>query len=384
MTMIKPIKVLEIRSTYKGGGGPDKTILNSLLLHDKNVVEMRAVYLRGIDDQEYSIDKQAAELGLKNYFDIAEKGKFDYRVFRYLRKYILENNIDIVHSHEFKTNFYNLLLKKTLRKNNIKFIMTAHNWAGQDIQAKIYKFLDLKTIKRLDHVIAVAGFVESILRKAGISKKKITLIYNAIDTNYWQKKEHLGNLRDAFHLQDCYPVLGAVGRLMPEKDIYTMLKAFSIIVKKFPKARLFFVGEGKEGSRKEEYLAQACLLNVEKQLVFMGYTRRLLEVYNTFDIYFMTSLTEGMPNVLLEAMAMELPVVSTNVGGVSELVIDNNSGYLINPKDYKSLAEKVITLAEDLPKQQMFGKNGRFIIENKFNFRKRLILLEAFYQRLCE
>jgi len=380
---LKPVKLLELRSTYKGGGGPDKTILNSLKQHDKKKVEPFAIYIRGYEDLEFCIDKKAAKLNLKNYFDIKEKGKFDLKVFKYIRKFIIKNDIQIIHSHESKSNVYALLLKKSLYRLNPKIIVTAHAWVGQGKRADLIKKIDMKIIKKFDLILAVSSTLKDDMMNIGkISGKKIKVIHNAIDIEFWNKKRDAGSLKKELGLVQNFPIIGAVGRIMPEKDIITMLKTFYLVLKKFPKAKLILVGEPKHQLFEKEYKKFAKNLGISTNVIFYGASDNLIHLYNTFDIYLMTSIAEGLPNVLLEAMAMKIPIVSTNVAGVKELVIDQETGFICEQKDCKSLAERIIVIVKNPEIRVKFAKKGRKRIKEQFSFSNRLTKLELIYQSL--
>jgi len=381
---LKPVKLLELRSTYKGGGGPDKTILNSLKQHDRKKVEPFAIYIRGYDDEEFCVDKKAAKLNLTNYFDIKEKGKIELKVFKYIKKFIIKNNIQIIHSHEPKSNVYAFLLKKSLYKLNPKIIVTAHAWVAQGKKANLLKKIDIKLIKRFDLILAVSSTLkDDMINIGGISDKKIKVIHNAIDIDFWNKKRDSGSLKKELGLVQNFPIIGAVGRIMPEKDIITMLKTFYLVLKIFPKAKLILVGEPKHQLFEKEYKKFSKDLGISANVIFYGAADNPIQHYNTFDIYLMTSIAEGLPNVLLEAMAMKVPVVSTNVAGVKELVVDQETGFICEQKDFNSLAERIIVFAKNHEIRAKFAEKGRKRIKEKFSFSNRLTKLELFYQSLA-
>ena len=127
------IRLLELRSTYKWGGGPDKTILLSAQQHDPARVTVVVAYIRDVRDHEFQITEMARKREL-TYYEVMEKGKIDLRVLWALRKIIIEHDINLIHAHDYKTDFLAYLLTLWLQKRNLTFLSTQHAWVMTDIE----------------------------------------------------------------------------------------------------------------------------------------------------------------------------------------------------------------------------------------------------------
>ena len=171
---------------------------------------------------------------------------------------------------------------------------------------------------------------------------------------------------------------------MPEKDLVTWLRAAALVAKKFPDARFVLVGEGRDSTTFGELQTLVKTLGIVEEVIFLGYHRNLLPIYSAFDIFVLSSLREGLPNSILEAMALGLPVVTTDVAGAKELVVNGETGFVVPQKDSEGLARAIVTLLADHESRDRMGKAGRERIETEFCFAKRLRRLEDLYDRVLK
>jgi glycosyltransferase involved in cell wall biosynthesis len=374
------VRLLEVRNTYKWGGGPDKTILLSAVLHDRARVSTVVAYIRDIRDREFTITQKARALGL-NYYEIPERGKFDPRVLSALRRLIAQHNINLVHPHDYKSDLFCYLASRSLRDRPLTLISTAHNWAMMGLRGEIYKRLDLFVMRRFDHLIAVSDATKSAMVDAGLPSEKITVIHNAIDTTAWAPRA-TNTFRAEFGLEGVFPVIGYIGRITEEKDLQTWLRVAANIARQHAGARFVIVGDGARPRLQAELQEMAARLRIADRIVFTGYRQDLQNIYAALDVFFMTSRREGLSNSILEAMAMGLPVVATDVGGTKELIEDGVSGFLLSVGDSTGMAEALLKLLGDKRLREQVALAARKRVEEKFSFRLRLQRIEDLYEQL--
>lgn len=381
------VRILDFRGTYKGGGGPDKTILNSAIQHDPNRVYVQVLYLRNPADHEYSIDKWAAELGV-NYLDVFDAKIIDRRCIERIKQIINEQNITIIHSHDEKTLLYGWLIKLSIPHLRIMYTCHLHSpykrgdfnslssYMNFKLRRKAITFLMKQYHKPL---LAVSHHTKHCMIKDGLNEKDIETLHNGIDTEYWCEEKGNALLRKELGLKSHEFLVGTVARIAQQhKDLGTFYKVAAQISNKMPNVKFVIVGDGygDEMVKAKERVAE---LGIEHSFFFTGHRTDLLEVYTSFDVFLMTSLTEGLPNTVLEAMALEVPVVSTEVAGVPELVINNETGFLSPIRDVNSLSEHVMSLLLDPVLRQKFGKSARQRIEQGFSFGSRVRAMEGYY-----
>jgi glycosyltransferase involved in cell wall biosynthesis len=376
-----PVRLLELRTTYKWGGGPDKTILLSASRHDPQRVSVVVAYVRGAHDYEFAIADKARALGL-TFYEIEERGKFDLRVLGAIRDIIIEHDINLIHAHDYKTDLFAYIVRALLRRRALSLHSTAHGWALLGTRGELYRRLDLFLLRRFDHVLAVSHATKNGLTSAGIPPTSISVLHNAIDTETWSPSRGHPGYQEGWGSVSYFPIIGYVGRITPEKDLHTWLRVAALVAQQFPHARFVLVGDGKDEVLLKELQHQVGALGIAKQVVFHGYQESPLNSYRTFDIFLLTSTTEGLSNSLLEAMAMGLPTVVTRVGGNEELVADGHTGYVLSAGDVHGLAQAIITLAQNEQLRRAMGQAGRERIEHAFSFIHRLQRIESLYEHL--
>jgi len=375
------IRLLELRNTYKWGGGPDKTVLLSAERHDRTLVDVVVAYIRDVRDTEFCITDKARARGL-TFYEIEERGKFDLRVLRALRAIVLQHNINLIHGHDYKSDLFATALRWWMGRQRFSLVSTAHAWVMLGLRGEIYRRLDLALMRRFDHLIAVSHATKNEMVTAGIPPDLISVIHNAIDTETWSPLHATAALREELRLDQACPVIGYVGRIMPEKDLETWLCAAARVAQQYPAAQFVLVGEGRDGVTLGQLQRLATELGIAERVHFPGYRAQLLPVYGSFDLFVLSSRREGLPNSILEAMAVGLPVVTTDVAGTSELVLDGRTGYVVPQADVDRLAQAMVTLVGNKQIRQRLGQAGRERIEREFSFTHRLQRIEALYMRI--
>jgi glycosyltransferase involved in cell wall biosynthesis len=380
---MKPVRLLELRVTYKWGGGPDKTILLSAEKHDQSRVSVVVVYIRDKADNEFQIGQQARARGL-TYYEIEEQGKFQFRVIKAIREIILGHDINLVHSHDYKSNLYAYLATRWLGSHSVALMSTAHAWVILGFRGNCYRRLDLYLMKKFDHLFAVSHATKSEMVTEGICPKKISVIHNGIDVDAWSKDRAQATLRTEYKLDQSFPIIGFVGRVMPEKDLATWLRSVALVSEKFTDVRFVLVGEGRDDMTRAELESLANDLGITDRLIWTGFRSDLLSVYASFDVFLLTSVREGLPNSILEAMAMELPVVTSDVAGAKELVVDGDTGFVRPMGDYRGLGNALLAILENDNLRLQMGKSGRSRVESKFSFNGRLSRVESLYEQIVQ
>jgi glycosyltransferase involved in cell wall biosynthesis len=375
------VRLLELRNTYKWGGGPDKTILLSAERHDRSRVEVVVAYIRDVRDREFSIGDKARAKGL-TFYEVEERGKFDIRVLKGLRDIVLQHDINLIHGHDHKSDLFAYLLRRWLWRRKLTVVSTAHAWVMLGLKGELYRRLDLSLMGRFDHLIAVSHATKDEMRAAGVPSDLISVIHNGIDTELWSTNRVSGTLREELSLGSAFPVIGYVGRIMPEKDLETWLRVAGLVGRRFPRAHFVLVGEGKDGETLGQLKRLASELGIGERTHFPGYRSNLLPVYSMFDLFVLSSRREGLPNSILEAMALGVPVVTTDVAGAKELVVDGETGYVFPQGDAEGIARALTDLAENEPLRKRMSRAGRERVEREFSFSKRLRRIESLYERV--
>ena len=378
-----PVRLLEVRSTYRGGGGPDKTILLSAERHDPKRVRTVVAYVRDVRDDQFSIGARARGRGFL-YHELVESGKLDIRVILRLRRLVTEHGINIIHGHDYKSDLLAYLTGLSLGASRPALVSTAHAWVILGPRGQLYRRLDIALMRRFEHLIAVSHATRAEMVAAGLDPGKISVVHNAIDTEAWSLAAVSPHVRRQLGLSDHFPVVGYVGRITPEKDLATWLRAAALVARACPRAGFVLFGEGRDGATQRELEDLATSLGIRDRVVFGGYLSHPAPAYAACDLFLMSSLREGLPNSVLEAMALGVPVVSVDVAGVKELVEHGTTGFIRPQRDAQGLADALVRLATDDHLRRRMGEAGRERVEREFSFSRRLARIEELYERVIE
>lgn len=207
--------------------------------------------------------------------------------------------------------------------------------------------------------------------------RRIEVVYNPLDLSAFDpQKVDSDQFRKIFKVNGSYPLLGVVGQISPWKGLADVIRAMPKVLSSFPQARLLVVGEPKFDTASARYNNIAYLkelkslveeLNLKKEVIFTGERSDIPEIMKAIDLLILASWEEPFGRALVEAMAMEKPVISTDVGGPTEIVKNGVNGTLISPKNPQGIAQAVIELASNRKKSIEMGRRGRKEVEQRFN-----------------
>jgi len=248
------------------------------------------------------------------------------------------------------------------------------------ITIKLRKMVRAFLIARSERpILTVSESVRECVARMGIPSNEAVTLYNGIDIEHWQRTNGTPVLKQEFNLPEDAILVGTVARIAEVKDLPTLFQVVMRVHDKHPNAYFVIVGDG-EGNELEKARNQVRELGLGSHVLFTGHRSDLLNVYASLDVFLMTSVSEGLPNTVLEAMAMEVPVVGTAVGGVPELVVNGETGFLCGVKDVQGLADKVDDVIADRKLRSELAKAGRRRICTLFSFDKRVRELESYYE----
>ena len=302
-----------------------------------------------------------------------------YRIYKILRKY----KIDVIHSHGLLVNILSRVASYLARTPvsistahiplNLKSGKQAQN-VFEKLMVPYYLIMDNLTSLFNQKVIAVSHAVKRDLMEQGVDPKRIVIVQNGLDLTRERGNNQgtEGKLKRAGN----HPIVGTITRLSPQKDIPTFLKMAVLVIKDLPKVQFLIVGDGE---KRKELQDLAEKLGLGDHVRFLGYRKDVPDLLKTFNIFALSSLWEGLPIVILEAMAAEKPVVATTVDGVAEVVEHDKTGLLVEPQRPDLLAKSVIELIRNPNRAKGMGKRGRERLERYFSIKRVINTVEQIY-----
>lgn len=272
-------------------------------------------------------------------------------------------NVDVVHAHQYTPFTYAML--SGIRPLRPPVLFTEHGRPFPDVPRQKRIIFNRLMLRRRDRVVGVGEAVrQALIRNEGMPVARVTVIYNGVDLESIAAVEaQRDQVRQEFDLAPSDFVLMQVARLDVLKDHATAIRTLHHLVKQCPEVRLVLVGEGPEQGMIERELRAH---NLQPYVRLLGLRRDVPRLLAAADAFLLTSVTEGIPVTFIEAMARRLPIVSTAVGGVSEVVQDGVTGLLAPLGDDRSLAEAVMQLVHDARLGRQLGAAGRQRAEQMF------------------
>jgi glycosyltransferase involved in cell wall biosynthesis len=374
----RPIRVMELRSTYRWGGGPDKTILTSAALHDSAKIETLIVYLRSHWDHEFVLAERGRNMGL-NVIELVEKHVIDFSTLKKIIEITRKYQIDIIHSRDYKANLFALLIR-TFFNRSIRIITTAHGWVGKQFKLAFYYSMDKILASFFDrNLVLFKNQVKLFIRKP--NQKTTLVVHNGIDYKAWDPRSITrGSFRSEMSVSASTTLVGFVGRIMPEKDILSLVSVANEIINARKREALFVcVGESKSPHYERAVRTRIRTCKLEGKFRLLGARFDLKQVYRDLDIFIMTSIQEGFPNSLLEAMAMKVPSIVSGVDGIPEILEDRVHGIILGPGDVNGFADAVEELVDNKDLAEALVVNSRRKVESELSFEYRLKKMEKIY-----
>ncbi len=372
------VVVLHTRVVTRCGGGPEKTILNSPRFLVGSGYRAVCAFMHPPADPGFEVIRRRAEELEAPLVSIADRGLWDARVIRRLLRVCRDERVTIWHAHDYKSNALGLLLR---RFHPMRLVTTVHGWVEHTRKLRLYYALDRLCLRRYDRVICVSGDLREACLNAGVADERCVLIENAIDVDQCRRQLDAAAARRRLGLPEPGLWIGACGRLSAEKGFEHLILAVDLLLSEGTDARLVILGDG---DQRPKLQALIDCLGRQDRIGLAGYQAELDPWYQALDVFALSSLREGLPNVVLEAMAWRLPVVATRIAGVPAAVQDNVSGLLVPPGDVGSLAGALRRLAGDGPLRDRLGTAARQTIEARYGFRRRMEKVRRVYDELLE
>jgi glycosyltransferase involved in cell wall biosynthesis len=355
--MTKKIKVVHVISDLPYGG-VEKFLLDLLPPLNKDFdIKVCCIREKGILAQEF--EKIGIPVDLI-YF----KGRLHPLSLRNMSRYLKKEKIDILHSHMYRANTSGTVSAKLAKTP----VVIGHIHSYPEWDDKKQQKMDGFLSRWKDKIIAVSNSVKKDFIKAtGVKEDKLLTIYNGIDLkrfditiDFSKKKRELGIPEKAL-------VIGIFARLIEDKRHEVFLQAAKILTTSIKHdVRFLIVGEGKLDQNLKLFTSD---LGINNKVIFTGLREDVPELLKITDISVLSSKREGFPMIILESMACGVPCITTNVGGISEVIKDGITGYLVEKESPKSLSDAILSIIEDTNKRKTFSENCQkkvksFTIEN--------------------
>lgn len=305
-------------------------------------------------------------------------GRLDLKTIFQIREYIKSHKIKIIHSHDFKSDFYGFFAALL---TPIPIIATCHNWIAANSKASFYNYVDQLLLRYFDFTVAVSPSVKNILLDKGVSHEKIAIISNGVFLENFHGNNSVKtiDLRLEFGIPPDCPIVGTVGRLSPEKGYTFFLRAANEVLKDLKDVYFLIVGDGPQ---RQELINLSSSLGIERNVIFAGIRTDIARIYSLLDIFVISSVMEGLPMVLLEALASHKSVVATNVGAIPQVIEHEVNGLLVEPGNIEALVKAIRSLLENKCQAENLAQRGYEKVSRFFSARVMADKYIDVYQKL--
>jgi glycosyltransferase involved in cell wall biosynthesis len=304
---------------------------------------------------------------------------FDWRCVRQLRRVLATEAIQIVHAHQYTPFAYSLAARFFGRRPSVLF--TEHGRFHPDHPSLKRRWFNNLLARSPDRFVAVGGSVrQALIDNEGLAPERIQVVYNGINltppaNGSFERqavRHELGAADDDF-------VVLQIARLDPIKDHRTAIRALARVANRNPRIRLVIVGDGAEKAAIEREISSRSLGN---RIVMLGQRNDVPRLLTSADAFLLTSVSEGIPITIIEAMSAGVPVVATAVGGMPELITDRVSGLLAQPGDVDAIADALDRLAGDANLRKGLASRAKLDAKNCFSEQRMIRDYDRIYQEM--
>ena len=360
---MRPLRILHSESS-KGWGGQENRTLNELI-----AMRERGHTLAVVSRPGARILERAKEAGFAT-FEVDMRGAIDLPNILRLRAVIKQFRADIVNTHSGRDTQLAGMAAHSILGRRPRIVRTRH------LALPITSKFSYSTLP--DHVVTVSQYVGRYLVEAGIPAGNITTVPTGIDFSRYDRAAVAGNLRAELGLPADALLVGTVAILRGKKGHTEILDAAPSVLQRFPGAYFVFAGDGPQLENLKLRVANEGL---QQKVFFLGLRRDVTNILASLDVFVLPTHQEALGTAFIEAGAMGLPAVATNVDGVPEVVQDGITGLLVPVKDGAAIGEAISRLLGDPVGRQQMGIRAAEFVRHKFSREAMAQGMEALYER---
>ncbi|HOX39561.1 MAG TPA: glycosyltransferase [Candidatus Brocadiia bacterium] len=306
------------------------------------------------------------------------RGEWDLPAARKIATIASGKHFDILHAH---TAHAVVLGGMAARMARPRPLTVAHRRIDYSIHKLPLRLSLLKYLHCADHFIAVSGAVKRVMISDGVPEERISVVHSSTDPSRFtpDKVKPDPALRAALGIPPAVPVVGNVGYLVSHKAQNFLLDAFAVALRQVPDAHLLIIGEG---NLRADLVAQARRLGIADRVHLPGFRKDVPQLLGLMDVFALSSWAEGTPGTLCEAACARVPIVTTDAGGIPELIRDGQNGIMVPCRDSASLARGITTLLTNRTLAAKYAEESYRTVTEDFCAEKLVEKTVAVYKRL--
>lgn len=376
MPLTEQARVMHVRVITRAGGGPDKTILHSPRYLKRHGYGCLCAFLHPPNDPGFETIERRADRLEARLASVPDKGPFDLGVVRALLRICRMEGVTIWHAHDYKSNVLGLLLRRILP---LRLVTTVHGWVDKSGRMPLYEKIDRWSLRRYERVLCVSEDLLQECLACGVDAERVRLVPNAIDLEQYAEPKDKPSAKATWRLPASSVVIGGAGRLSPEKGFTVLIEAANQLIAGGHDIQVAIAGEGPQRGELERFIQT---LPQPERFHLLGHVQDMQQLYAACDVFALSSIREGLPNVVLEAMAMRLPLVATRVAGVPHVIENGHNGLIVPAGEPAALRDGLRRVITSPPLQQKLGESARQTVQHLFSFAARMKTVVGIYDEL--
>ncbi len=369
----RSIKVLHVIDSAGYGGG-ERYVADIIRHASSDVDHIVAIPSAG----HFAAQLQSLGVG---YVIIDMRRRFSFSSVFELCRLIRHFRVDLVHSHGYRANIYSRFAAVLAGKSHICTMhVSLYDYGDTGVWLRrFYIGIEMLTAVATHRYICISRAMQEDARRMNIGRQKMIHIPNGVDGRRFNPGVDASELKVDPGLIGRGPVIGTVGRMVPEKGQSYLVEALSLLKSRYPDLKCIFLGEGPLLKDLEE---QAEQLSVSEMCVFAGVREDIERIYPLMDVFVLPSLREPFGLAILEAMASGVPVIATAAGGPLDFLRSGDNGILTAPCNSAALAEEIDGLLSNSKKRMRLAEAGLQTVKRCFTIEKMVSLIESEYRHL--
>jgi len=365
-----PIKVLHIIKSL-GRGGAEMLLPETLRVHNKNEFQFHYIYF--LPWKDHMVESIRNNGGKVTCVAASNNIVLMTRILK-VKDYILKNNIQLIHAH---LPWAGILARLVGKWCNVPVIYTEHNKQERYHQAT--RIMNLAALNLASRVIAVSDDVRnSIVRNKRRLTVPITTILNCVNTEHFTKDvAKITDIRKTLGIPEDALIVGTIAVFRVQKRLDVWMEVAHKIMNEVANVHFVIVGDG---PLKDDLIRKRKNMGMEGRIHMPGLETEIRPYLQCFDVFMMSSIFEGLPVALLEAMSMGCPVIATDAGGIGEVIRDNTDGLLCSTEKPEMLVNLAAGLLKDKEGRMAFGQRARKRVQENFSMKVMVDQLENIYR----
>ncbi len=313
-----------------------------------------------------------------NFITAPLKIKVDPRYFFKIGSFCKKEKVDLIHIHEPSALFSAILAD--LFYNLPPFVFSKKtSFPIKQRKKTLYKY----NYSKIKKILCVSNETKIVAEKAIEDQHKLLTVYHGTNLNT-KSTETSFQLREKYNISPNKKIIGTIANHIRAKHLDTLIDVVDTLLHKEKRDDFIFIQIGTFSELTEAWLHRVKELKLENHLIFVGYTANASNFIPQFDISLITSQSEGMPQFIYESMYHKTPIVSTNVGGISEVIEDGKTGLLSPPYDFETLKDHIITISENPQLQKEFTEKSYKNLLQKFTTKNMAEQTLAVYKQILQ